>query len=105
MKPETTGLDLLAAAEQTLAREVAPSLSGEARYKTLMAASAIRMVMREMAHADELQAAASKLGNDGALVAAIRQGDHDDDRGLHKALLDDARVRTCLSNPAFGCKD
>jgi hypothetical protein len=54
MKPETTGIDLMAAAERTLAREVAPALSGDARFKVLMVASALRMVMRELAAADAI---------------------------------------------------
>jgi hypothetical protein len=103
MRPETTGLELLAAIEQTLARDVAPTLAGEARFKTLMAASALRMVMRELADAEALAAASSRLDAFGAragLVEAVRAGRHDADAALHAALLEDARARTLISNPA-----
>lgn len=103
MKPETSGIELLAAVEQTLAREVAPSLTGDARFKTLMAASALRMVTRELAAAGALAQAAAALAASGSpvdLVSAIRQGKHDGDDGLHAALLADALARTQVSNPA-----
>lgn len=103
MKPETSGHELLAAVEQTLAREVAPSLSGDARFKTLMAASALRMVMRELAQAAQLAEASVQLaaiGSPAELVAAIRAGEHDDDLALHAALFAVALARTRASNPS-----
>jgi hypothetical protein len=103
MKPETTGLDLIAAVEQTLAREVAPTLHGDARFKTLMAASALRMVMRELTGADQLAAASATLGGFGspeAQLGAIRGGKHDADDALHIALMVDATTRVQVSNPA-----
>jgi hypothetical protein len=101
MKPETTGADLIAAVEQTLAKEVAPHLSGDARFKVLMAASALRMVMREMDAAARLNAAATALGGDdqAALVAALRSGHHDGDPLLHGQLLEDALARASISRP------
>lgn len=101
MIPETSGLELLAAVEQTLAREVGPALTGDARYKTLMAASAIRMVMREWVQGAERAATSARLGDIGALSATIRHGVRDDDTLLHQALLEDAQARASISNPGF----
>jgi hypothetical protein len=103
MTPETSGHELLAAIEQTLSREIAPSLSGEARFKTLMAASALRMVMRELTGVDESAAASAKLaafGRPPMLAAAIRSGQHDAAPELHAALAADALARVRISNPA-----
>ncbi|MGL4439635.1 MAG: DUF6285 domain-containing protein [Bosea sp. (in: a-proteobacteria)] len=103
MNAETTGLDLLAAVERTLAGEVGPALSGDARFKTLMAASALRMVMRELAGAVDLATASETLttfGSAATLVASIRDGVHDGEANLHAALVADALARTRVSNPA-----
>ncbi len=99
--PETTGLALLEAAEATLSREVAPLLTGEARFKALMAASALRMVMREFAAAGALEAAAARLGghDQRALARGLREGRHDADAAIHAALMADARARTAVSRP------
>jgi hypothetical protein len=101
MKPETTGADLIAAVERTLAREVAPELAGAARFKVLMAASALRMALRELATDDALRAAAAPLGgaDQGPLAAALRAGSHDADAVTYAALLVDARARTAVSRP------
>ncbi|MFY8040463.1 MAG: DUF6285 domain-containing protein [Bosea sp. (in: a-proteobacteria)] len=104
MTPETTGLDLLHTVEQTLVNEVGPLLaegasSSEARFKVLMAASAIRMVMREWRVRDELAALSARADGHGVLVAAIRAGEHDADPALHAALLADAELRTSISRP------
>lgn len=102
MKPETSGFDLLAAAEQTLVREVAPGLGGETRFKVLMAASALRMVMRELAVAQDAADLSGRLAAFGAtpdLVEAVRAGRHDADQDLHAALTAEARLRTEVSNP------
>ena len=96
MKPETTGIDLLLAVERTLAIDIAPALAGEARFKTLMAASAIRMVMREigggarLAHAMEHLHAGQGLS---AMAAAIRQGDHDASDDVFGRLVAFAQLR------------
>jgi thiamine kinase-like enzyme len=101
MTPETTGADLIAAAERTLASEVAPAIAGEARFKVLMAASALRMVMRELAARQALDQAASALGGEDqrALVSAIRAGRHDAEGALHSLLIADAEARTSVSRP------
>ncbi len=101
MTPETTGADLIAAVERTLANEVAPAIAGEARFKVLMAASALRMVMRELAARQALDQAASALGGEDqrALVSAIRAGRHDAEGALHALLTADAEARTSVSRP------
>ncbi len=103
MKPETTGADLLQAVEATLSREIAPQLTGEARFKTLMAASALRMVIREIAMTDKLRLAADDLahqvGTDD-VAALIRTGACDADTDLHARLLDHARMRSHIARPA-----
>ena len=104
MTPETTGADLLHAVEQTLVNEVAPLLAqaatpSEARFRVLMAASAIRMVIREWHLRDELAALSARATGYGELVAAIRTGQHDADPALHAALLADAELRTSISRP------
>jgi hypothetical protein len=98
---ETAGVALVAAVERTLAAEIAPQLSGDARFRTLMAASALRMVLREFANADALAEAAAALGgaDQGPLCGAIRAGRHDVDEKLHAALLHDALARTRVSKP------
>lgn len=101
MKPETTGLALLLTAEQTLAGEIAPNLNGDMRYKTLMAASAIRMVIRELDGQVKTGTAADPLDDVAALSVAIRRGERREDSALHRALLVDAEARTRVSNPAF----
>ncbi|MCX7323777.1 MAG: DUF6285 domain-containing protein [Hyphomicrobiales bacterium] len=100
MTPETSGIALLQAVEQTLSRDLAPTLSGDARFKTLMAASAVRMVIRELDQAGALVAAEVALLNGSPasdLARAIRAGAHDRDPGVHDALLAQARARTAVS--------
>jgi hypothetical protein len=102
MKPETTGPDLLDAAAQVLADDLATGLSGEARFKALMAASAVRMAARQWRAAAELSNAAAPLGGteQGTLAFAIRSGAHDGDTQLHAALIADAQARTSVSKPS-----
>ncbi len=102
MKPETTGVDLLLAVEQTLSRDLAPTLTGEPRFKALMAASAIRMVMREMRGGAELAGAMERLGSGqaiSALAAAIRRGDHDASDDVFGRLVAAARLRAEMFKP------
>ncbi len=102
MKPETTGADLLQAVDETLSREIAPQLSGEARFKTLMAASAVRMVIREIALAGELRASAEALARGAPLSdlpGLIRSGAFDADAEFHARLLEHARIRSALVRP------
>ena len=102
MTPETTGSDLLQAVEATLAKEIAPHLTGEARFKTLMAASALRMVIREIAMADKIKALmvamCAHAGTDD-VAALIRSGAGDADAGLHARLLEHARIRSAVARP------
>jgi hypothetical protein len=102
MKPETTGHALIAEVERTLAAELAPLLAGEARYKALMAASALRMALRELGEAptpnpDPAEGADAARA---ALCAALRSGSTDADADLHAGLLADAIRRVRISNPA-----
>lgn len=100
MVTETSGIALLQAVEQTLSRELAPTLSGDARFKTLMAASAVRMVIRELDQSGALAAAEAALlmgAPASDLARAIRTGAHDRDPAIHDALLADARARTAVS--------
>ena len=102
MTPETTGSALLQAVEATLSREIAPHLAGEARFKTLMAASALRMVIREIAMADRLKAAADALcahADTNDVPALIRSGACDADGDLHARLLDHAQIRSTIARP------
>ena len=103
MTPETTGSALLQAVETTLSREIAPHLTGETRFKTLMAASALRMVIREIALAGKLKLAADDLAHQAGtddLAASIRSGVCDADAGLHASLLEHARLRSAIARPA-----
>ena len=103
MTPETTGSALLQVVEATLSREIAPHLTGEARFKTLMAASALRMVIREIAMADKLKASADALSDHAAtddVAALIRSGACDTDAALHARLVDHARIRSEIARPA-----
>jgi hypothetical protein len=98
MHPETTGADLLDAAERALAAEIIPALSGDRRFAALMVAAAIRMAAREW----RLAGAAALLGEDTATLSAdIRAGRHDRDGKLLDRLIADATARVAMSRPAF----
>jgi hypothetical protein len=102
MKPETTGLALIAEVERTIAAELVPQLTGEARYKALMAASALRMALRELGEAPaggRVPADAEDAAR-AAVCAALRAGASDADAGLHAELVADAIERVRISNPA-----
>ncbi|MCO4052643.1 MAG: hypothetical protein HEQ16_00955 [Bosea sp.] len=102
MKPETTGLALIAEVERTIAAELVPQLAGEARYKALMAASALRMALRELGEAPPRGGDAADAADAAraALCAALRAGSADADAGLHAELVADAIGRVRISNPA-----
>jgi len=89
MTPE--GLDLLDEAARLLREELAPTLTGEARYHTLLAANAVAMAGREAGMKAE--------PDDAALVAAIRAGAHDGDGALHARLLASAARRAWVADP------
>lgn len=91
MTPE--GLDLLDEAARLLREELAPTLSGEARYTALLAAKAVAMARREAGMKEAPQEDAA------ALAAAIRAGAHDGDRALHDRLLAQAARRAWVADP------
>ena len=84
-------LDLIAEAEATLRREVAPG-GPEARYHALLAANALATARRALS----LPAGAPPEAD----VPAIRAGAHDDDAALFGALMADARRRAWVADPA-----
>lgn len=104
MPDRPAGAELLAEARRTLLAEVAPGLTGVARFQTLMAANALQIVMRELDHAEALarteQEALALAGADAkALVAAIRHGDFDHDAACHQALLKATAARVAVWKP------
>ena len=91
--------ELLAEARRTLAEEVAPRLSGSERFKTLMAANAIGIALRELAASADEAAAGQCLAaaERDALCAAIRRGREDGSPAVHDRLLRDAAFRRRFS--------
>ena len=90
--PETAAL--LDIARATLADEVAPALSGDARFKARMIANALSIAARA------LRAEPGPTPPDPhALVAAIRAGAHDGDAALRATLLAEATARCRVSAP------
>ena len=89
--------ELLDEAVVTLRDELAPGLSGEARYLTLLAANAVGTARRELSlnAAPETERCAVRR-----LVAAIREGRHDDDDALLAELLAEAARRAWVADPA-----
>jgi hypothetical protein len=104
MQGEADGGNLTAAAVALL-DAVAAGLSGEARFKALMAVAALRMAERERALAGRLAAAeAAVLSAAGAAgpeqaCAALRRPEARLSAALHKALLEDAIMRTAVTKP------
>lgn len=90
------GEELLVEARRVLREEIMPLLQGEARYKVAMAANALGIAGRELAAAPRADRTAAAQ----AAAEAIRRGGHDEDPGMHGALLEDARRRTGLANPS-----
>lgn len=97
------GPDLLAIARSALLDDVVPHLSGDARFKALMAANAMAIASREPGAAAEVAAALAALGDPAALCAAIRAGTHDAGTPMHRsaeaALLRLAIARCRISAP------
>lgn len=90
------GEELLAEARRVLRNEIMPQLQGDSRYKAAMIANAMGIAARELAAVSRAgQADAAE-----ALGAAIRRGEHDGQADVHGQLVEDARARTRLANPA-----
>ena len=71
------GPALLDIARRTLLDDVIPMLTGDIRFKAMMAANAMAIAAREPKAAAEVAAAVAALGDPAALCAAIRAGHHD----------------------------
>jgi hypothetical protein len=84
---------LVAEARRTLLEHVLPALTGDARIKALMVASALGIASRELAAPAPPSAPAG-------LAAAIRAGAHDADPALHAALAEAACTRAAIARPA-----
>jgi hypothetical protein len=97
------GPALLEIARRTVLDDLVPALSGDARFKALMAANAMAIAAREPAAAAEVAAALAALGDPAALCAAIREGAHDPGTDTHRAieaaLLHLAEARCRISAP------
>lgn len=114
-QPDAAGL--LAIARDVLREEVAPGLSGDARFNVLMVANAMAMAIREVQQGadldaealadlaslyDESEATAEVLSH--RLAQDIRAGRFDEDtpaEDLHRLLLADIRRRLAISNPRY----
>lgn len=90
-------LDLLDMVVEDLRTEIAPDLSGDLRYRTLLCASAAATARRECALAEALAQAKATLG---ASVNSIRDGDCDSDGALHLRLKELACLRAYIADPA-----
>jgi hypothetical protein len=105
MRGEADAGNLTAAAIALLEAEVAPALSGEARFRTLMAIAALRMAEREKALAQRLDESrhaihiASLTRDDLQLRKRIRSGRVPLHASLHGALLRDAILRAAVTKP------
>jgi hypothetical protein len=86
--------ELAALARDVLVRELVPALDEDLRLKGLMVANAMGIVARSLSS----EATAVDCRD---LVARIRDGSHDADRGLHGALRDEAKRRTRVVNPKY----
>jgi aminoglycoside phosphotransferase (APT) family kinase protein len=86
--------ELAALARDVLVRELVPALGEDLRLKGLMVANAMGIVARSLSS----EGTAVDCRD---LVARIRDGSHDADRGLHGALRDEAKRRTCVVNPKY----
>lgn len=98
MRARPDASELLIEAVRTLREEVAPGLSGDVRFRVLMAASAVAIAGRGVEEKQAVEHAAEKV--DGLAASHIRMGHHDGDRAMHEALVDLARAQLRISNPA-----
>jgi hypothetical protein len=105
MRGEADAQNLTAAAVALLEAEIAPALSGELRFRTLMAVAALRMAEREKTLARALDESregiyiASSTRDHLQLRKRIRNGDVSLRLWLHRALLMDAILRTAVTKP------
>ena len=117
IRDQPDAAELLAIARTVLREEVAPGLSGEARFNVLMVANAMAMAIRESEHGasldaealddlrslyDEPEATAEVLST--RLAQDIRAGRYDEDApatALHRLLLADIRRRLVIANPRY----
>lgn len=93
----TEAFSLLDGAAATL-RDLAPSLTGDARYAVLLSASAVATARRDLGLADRVAAARAAIPMD---ARAIRSGAHDGDAALYDRLLAHARLRAWVADPSF----
>ena len=92
----TAPLELLEEAARVLREETAPTLTGVARYRSLLVAKAIDTARRELALAARLAALEADLPRTGE---SFRDGTHDDDAALHGRLLEAAILRAHVADP------
>lgn len=97
MTPSPT--DLLATARRVVLDDLAPALTGDAKFKALMVANAIAIALRAAEHGEEVAAAAAALGDQAALVAEIRAGGRDGDAALAALLTALAEAACRVSAP------
>jgi hypothetical protein len=82
------GPALLAIARRTLLDDIAPALTGDARFRALMVANAIAIAQRaaDGSATAAVERAAAALGDPAALCAAIRSGVHDPGTPDHERI-------------------
>jgi hypothetical protein len=112
MTCETTGAALLDIACETLVEDVLPALGGDARFRALMVASAMRMTQREVEQAPAvararkavLDAAAARLAEPvasmQALCVALRAHKLASDETIHLALRTLGAIETSITKPS-----
>ncbi len=101
---QPAGDNLLATARRVILEDIAPLLSGDARFKALMAANAMAIALRETPAARaELAACVAAIGDVAGLVADIRSGALDPGKPGHDvtaaALLALTEARCRVSAP------
>lgn len=108
------GIELLEAARAAVLGELLPELPEARRYTALMIAGALAIATREWAAGSapaqaERRGLAAILGAPGEpaeleplrrrLADALRRGEHDGARAVHRHLLESCLARTRVSNP------
>ena len=103
-----TAEQLVEAVREFLERDVMEATEGRVRFHARVAANALAIVERELAlgagHAEAAAARLSSLGfeDEGALAAAIREGDVDGRWDEVKAAVwDTVRDRLAVANPRY----
>ena len=95
MRDQPDARALIAECLRVLREELAPDLTGEARFKALMLANALGMAQRELGEGAD----ASGNGEAKELVAALRQGSLAGKAETYEALREDVQRRVAISNP------